>query len=193
VIRFTCKPDEIFSVVINEAIERTVDSYLNFDDSRDQEEWLCACLPRSARLFTSPEAKQQLLAVQTAHNHRQLHDLTKHHWLLLYEALETFSHEFNEQPTGPLTERYGIVRLNFSRIVNLFFWDTAFLEETGARMTRHERQIMVIMPESLGLMAGFKHHPDELAIHRTDPALERDFQAQEVVPWNSSAHEYPIP
>lgn len=191
-IRFAAKPDTVFSGLLNGAIEKTVESYLNFDDPRDQEDWLCACMPRSARFFTATEAKQQLLALQRAHNDSRLHQLTKYHWLLLYECLESFSDEFNEQPVGPLVHTYGIRRIHFGRLVDLFFWDTDFLEHNSGKMTRHQREIIVIIPETLGLSAGFKHHPDELAINLCEETAEREFENNEVIAFASGTQEYPV-
>jgi hypothetical protein len=193
VIRFSCKPDAVFSDVLNQAIERTADAYLSFEDARDQEDWLCACMPRSARFFTGQEAKQQLMALRQAHNDSRLHDISRYHWLLLYECLETFAQEFNEQPAGTLSGRYGIQRLHFRRLVRRFFWDTAFLEEAGAKMTRAQSQPIVIIPETLGLFAGFKHHPDELTIQPCELALARDFERQAVPTSLSATTEYPAP
>jgi hypothetical protein len=36
-------------------------NYLTFDDPRDQEEWLCGCMPQ-AGVFTASQAREHLLA-----------------------------------------------------------------------------------------------------------------------------------
>ena len=87
-IRFAAKPDSLFCELINAAIADIVQNYLSFDDARDQEDWLCACMPRGARFFTAPQAKEQLLALQHIQQDNRLYQITKYHWLLLYECLE---------------------------------------------------------------------------------------------------------
>lgn len=61
-IRFATKPDSLFCELLNCAITDTVENYLTFDDRRDQEEWLCACMPRGERFFTASQAREHFLA-----------------------------------------------------------------------------------------------------------------------------------
>ena len=191
-IRLARKPDSIFSELIDCAITEIVDNYLNFDNPRDQEDWLCASMPRGARFFTAPQAKEQLLAIQKVYHDDRLYQLTKYHWLLLYECLETFAQGFNEQPVGWLAKKYGIQRIDFRSLVHLFFWDTSFLEDHLAKMSRQETRTMLIWPESIGLTAGFKTHPDELAFTLCDEALTKDLEEKLDVPaWSASSSSYP--
>ena len=82
-IRWARKPDSIFSNLIDCAIHEIVENYLNFDNPRDQEDWLCASMPRGARFFTAPQAREQLLAIQKIFHDDRLYDVTKYHWLFL--------------------------------------------------------------------------------------------------------------
>lgn len=191
-IRFARKPDSVFSELIDGAITEIVDNYLNFDNPRDQEDWFCASMPRGARFFTAPHAKEQLLAIQKVYHDGRLYQLTKYHWLLLYECLETFAQGFNEQPVEWLIKKYGIQQIDFRSLVQLFFWDTSFLEDHLAKMSRQETRTMLIWPESIGLTAGFKTHPDELAFPLCDEALTKDFEAKLDHPaWSASSSSYP--
>jgi hypothetical protein len=191
-IRFAGKPDSIFSELIDCAITEIVDNYLSFDNPRDQEDWLCASMPRGARFFTASQAKEQLLAIQKIYHDDRLYQLTKYHWLLLYECLETFAQGFNEQPVGWLAKKYGIQHIDFRSLVQLFFWDTSFLEDHLAKMSRQETRTMLIWPESIGLTAGFKTHPDELAFTLCDDALTKEFEEKLAVPaWSASSSSYP--
>ncbi len=189
-IHFSTKPDPIFLALVNHAIDETVGRYLSFDDPRDQEDWLCAGMPRSARFFAGPEAKQHLLDLQNALNDGGLHEISKYHWLLLYECLETFCQEFNEQPSGVVAEHHGIQRVVFRKLINLFFWDIDFLDDNIAKMTHQQRQMM-IFPETFGLSAGFKRHPQELTIKRCDEKLTREFDGRPPIPFQSGSKEYP--
>ncbi len=190
-IRFAMKPDGIFFDLVDCAITDAIDNYLNFDDQRDQEDWLCACMPRAARFFTAPQAKEQLLAIQKVHHDARLYEVTKYHWLLLYECLETFSHGFNEQPMGWLAKN-GIQHIDFSNLVRLFFWDTAFLCDHLAKMSFQEHRTMLIWPETMGLSAGFKTHSDELAFTLCNVELTKDFEdKKEVIAWAATSSSYP--
>ncbi len=191
-IRFARKPDRIFSELIGCAITEIGENYLNSDNPRDQEDWLCASMPRAARFFTAPQAREQLLAIQKVYHDNRLYELTKYHWLLLYECLETFTQGFNEQPVGWLAQKYGIQRIDFRDLVQLFFWDTSFLQDHLAKMSRQETRTMLIWPESIGLTAGFKTHPDELAFTVCDETLTRDFEDQlDLSAWSAPSRSYP--
>lgn len=186
------KPDSVFHELIDCAITDIVENYLNFHDPRDQEDWLCACMPRGARFFTAPQAREQLLAIQKVQQDGRLYQITKYHWLLLYECLETFAHGFNEQPTGWLARNYGIQHIEFSSLVQHFYWDTSFLGDHLAKMSLPERRTMLIWPETVGLSAGFKTHPDELAFTLCDEELTKAFDKQpEVIAWSSGSNAYP--
>jgi hypothetical protein len=181
-IRFAAKPDRLFCELLNCAITVIVEHYLSFDDPRDQADWFCACLPRSARYFTPSEAKEQLLRLQQLLHQDGLYEVTKYHWLLLYECLETFCEGFNDQPHGWLALNYRIQRIHFSSLARLFFWDTTFLLDHLAKMSLPDNRTMLIWPESVGLSAGFKTHADELAIALCDEAVATAFEAQPEAP-----------
>lgn len=191
-IRLATKPDSVFSDLLDSAITQMVNDYLTSANARDQEDWLCAAMPRAARFFTAPQAREQLIAIQKIYHDDRLYQLTKYHWLLLYECLETFAQEFNEQPVGWLAQKYGIARIDFHRLVELFFWDTSFLMDHLAKMSRQETRTMLIWPESFGLAAGFKTHPDELAFVLCDEALTKDFEEKaDTTLWSPSSKSYP--
>ncbi|HVG01485.1 MAG TPA: hypothetical protein VM842_01280 [Nitrospira sp.] len=191
-IRFAVKPDKVFSELLACAITDIAENYLNFGDPRDQEDWLCAAMPRGARFFTASQAREQLLAIQRAHQDDRLYELTKYHWLLLYECLETFVQGFNEQPVGRLGKTYGIHRIDFSNIIRLFFWDTTFLSDHLAKMSREESRTMLIWPESMGLSAGFRTHPDELTLSACNDGTLKEYRNQkDVRVWSAGDPSYP--
>ena len=191
-IRFAAKPDSVFIDLVNCAVTDIVENYLSMIDPREQEEWLCACLPRSARFFTAPDAKQQVLLIQHIHQEGRLYQMTKYHWLLLYECLQTFSQQFNEQPMGWFARKYGLQRIEFGELVQLFFWDTSFLSDHLTKMSLQDRRTMLIWPETVGLSAGFKTHPDELVFTLCDETLTKEFEERkEVAAWTINSNLYP--
>ena len=50
-IRFAVKPDKIFSELLACAITDIAENYLSFGDPRDQEDWLCAAMPRGGEVL----------------------------------------------------------------------------------------------------------------------------------------------
>jgi hypothetical protein len=192
-IRLATKPDSIFSDLLDSAIAQIANDYLSSANARDQEDWLCASMPRAARFFTAQQAREQLIAIQKIYHDDRLYQVTKYHWLLLYECLETFAQGFNEQPLGWLAQKYGIEKIDFHRLVELFFWDTSFLMDHLAKMSRQETRTMLIWPESFGLSAGFRTHPDELAFILCDEALTKDFEKLRELPaWSMQSKSYPF-
>ena len=59
----------------------------------------------------------------------------------------TYAHAFNEQPMGWLVKNYGIQQLDFSHLIQLYFWDLTFLSDHLAKMSRQESRTMLIWPE----------------------------------------------
>jgi hypothetical protein len=163
-IAFRAVPDRVWLTILNETMDHVVDAYLSSPEPRDQADWLCAALPRSALYFTAAEAKAQLQALQAVLNQEGLHRVSRYHWLLLFESLHTFTQDFNEQPHGVLRTDYGIQRVHVDRLVRVFFPDTTFLDAESAQMVRGQAQPMLIIPASIGALTGFKPHPDELVI-----------------------------
>jgi hypothetical protein len=155
-------------MILNETIDYVVESYLASIDPRDQQDWLCAAMPRSALYFTAAEARDQLRALQRVLDQPTWHRLGRYHWLLLFESLHTFVHDFNEQPHGALRAASGIRHLHLDRLTRHYFPDTIFLEADSAHMVRGQAQSMLIIPASLGALTGFKPHPDELALTRCE-------------------------
>lgn len=95
---------------------------------------------------------------------------------------------------GWLAKKYGIEQIDFQRLIQLFFWDTSFLMDHLAKMSRQETRTMLIWPESIGLTAGFTTHPDELAFMLCDEALTKDFDEKMEVPeWSAPSRSYPAP
>ena len=71
-IRLARKPDSIFFDLLDSAMTQIVNDYLTVDNPRDQEDWLCASMPRGARFFTGPQAREQLLAIQKIYHDDRL-------------------------------------------------------------------------------------------------------------------------
>ena len=99
---------------------------------------------------------------------------------------------FNEQPVGWLTKDYGIHRIDFSNLIRFFFWDTTFLSDHLAKMSRQASRTILIWPETVGLTAGFKTHPDELSLSACSEEITKEFRNQkEASAWSPGCRSYP--
>jgi hypothetical protein len=195
-LRFANKPDEIFLILIDETIEDFLDELEGFnDDPTEQEEIIKASMPRSAALFTTQQLIQQLHALRKASADPKLYQPTDYHWLLLYERLKVYCDLFNDDNTyGCLHERYGIEHIDFDGLVSLFFWDVDFLDDNIANVFREVREALGVSPETFGLTAGLKPHPEELVIKLCNERLAVAFsedQTEVFVPGSGCYPSFP--
>ena len=190
-LRFATKPDRIFVILLGQAIEETI-GYLELDDdATDQQDSLVNMMPRSAKLFDARTVMTQLANLKTAFDQASLYQPTDYHWLLLYETLDAYCTVFNELPHGPLAEEYGIERLDFDALIDLFFWDTDFLDAHLPLIPLEARQQLDISPETFGLTAGMKPHPDELRLKLCDAELVKTFDGEQCVTFLPGSKDYP--
>jgi hypothetical protein len=178
-------------MLLGEAMAGTIGLLELDEDLAEQQEALEDVMPRSATLFDVAGVKTQLAMLHTAAEQPELYQPTDYHWLLLYEALESYCVEFNEIPHGVLLDDYGITRLEFDRLIDLFFWDTDFLDARIPMMPLQVRQQLDISPETFGLTAGLKPHPDELRLTLCDEDVAKDFEGQQCVTFLPGSNEYP--
>jgi hypothetical protein len=190
-LRFATKPDRIFLTILTQAIEEVLGSLELDDDPAERQETFQGLMPRSAALFGATEATAQLAALKTASATTELYQPTDYHWLLLYEALEIFCLEFNESPDGLLYAGYGIERLDFDALIDLFFWDTDFLDPHLSELPLEARELLDISPETFGLTAGLKPHPEELVLELCGEEIVKAFEEQRCVTFLPGSKDYP--
>lgn len=190
-LRFSTTPDRIFVLLLGEAIDETVACLELADDPAEQQDALRSLMPRSAQVFDVRGVTAQLTRLQTALDQPTLYQPTDYHWLLLYEGLQAYCAEFNEVPHGPLAEDYGLNRLDFDALVDLFFWDTDFLDAHIPTLSLEARQYLDISPETVGLTAGLKPHPEELALTVCDAEMGKDFEDDRCVIYRPGRKDYP--
>ena len=190
-LRFAAKPDKIFLLLLDQAIQDAIGQLEIHDDPAEQQEALEDLMPASSRLFDVAGAKEQLGALRLACNGETLYKPTDYHWLLLYETLEAFCEVFNRVPHGPLYEEYGIERLDFGFVADAFFWDTDFLDSDLPDMPLELRQMMDVSPETFGLTAGLKPHPEELVLEVCAEELVKAFEEHPDTIFVPGSKEYP--
>jgi hypothetical protein len=190
-LRFTNKPDEIFILLINEAIEDMI-CYVEMDDDlADREDALSAYMPRTSELFDAKGAMDQLRALRECLNSDKLYMPTDYHWLLLYECLRSYCAYFNDERVGDLYEVHKIESIDFSWLIGHYFWDTDFLNDDIPNVPMEVRKMMGISSETFGLTAGLKPHPDELVLAECRAELVKAFEGQPVNIFIPGSKVYP--
>ena len=190
-LRFATKPDRIFLVLLGEAIAEALGCLELDDDPAEQHDAFGSLMPRSAKLFDGAGAKAQLVTLKTALGKAELYQPTDYHWLLLYEAFEAWCLEFDEASHGLLFTVYGIAHIDFDRLADVFFWDTDFLDEHIPAMSLESRELIDISPETFGLTAGLKPHPEELELELCDEELSKEFDDHLCLMYLPGSKEYP--
>lgn len=94
-------------------------------------------------------------------------------------------------PHGRQCETYGIQQIDFGLLIDLFFWDNDFLGEEIPDMSLEARQRIGISPETFGLTAGMKPHPEELVLKVCDAELVKEFEAEGCLVFLPGSTTYP--
>jgi hypothetical protein len=178
------KPDAFFRLFVHGALRHMLETCLRFDD-----DWLA-----KAGQGYPADARAQIHALTTALTEPPLYQLTEYHWVVLYEALYYYSYFCNEQPLEtPLYKDYGIGRVDFDAVVDLFFADTDFLGHPTRGLTAAQRRMMADPLERWALGVGTKPPPpDQLTLTMCPDQWRQDFEAAEAITYASSeTGEYP--
>lgn len=169
-LRFQTAPDPIFLELLHSAIEMTIDDLAT---SSELVLDMNVLLPFSSLFFTVQEARAQLLLLRQAFTAKEWFEPRSYHWLLLYEALQSYCALFNDGPFGALAERHGIRHVEVNAVVDLFFWNTTVV---ATDRVQDMRSFLTRRP-----------HPDELVLIPCSPIESR------VVSWLfiPGSNEYP--
>jgi hypothetical protein len=189
-LRFASKPDHLFVLLLDEALAQAIVD-LTLGDSSEQQDVLAALMPTSAKLFDVAGVTAQLRVLTDALAKTELYQPTDYHWLLLYEVLDAYCLQFNDVACGPVFSRYGIEHIEFDYLVDVFFWDTDFLDVHIPDLSLEAREAMDVSPETFGLTSGMKPHPEELQLELCDDELAKDFHEDPCVMYVSGSREYP--
>ncbi len=190
-LRFATKPDHVFLALLVDAIDLMVDNLHLEGDPFEQQDALECLLPKSATLFDADTARSQLYSLGAALRAPELLQPTDYHWLLLYEVLHDYCAGFDAMPGGVLTENYGIDHLDFGALIDLYFWDTDFLDSHIPLLPLETRQRLDISPETFGLTAGMKPHREELVLKVCEAEAVKEFDADGAVVLLLGSTTYP--
>ena len=159
-------PDQVFHEVVKAALDLASSGL----DQSAPREWLAATMPASAKLFEPPELMALLERLRTAHEDATAcYRCTDYHWSLLHEVLEFFAvvHNDGSRPETRRAARIGPYRvgtLRFDDLVSDFFHDTDFLIPELLQAPEALKRQLGISPETWGVVAGLRPHPDEIAL-----------------------------
>jgi hypothetical protein len=178
-LRFANEPDTVLQAIIGAALEgmsAELDPYLptyvpTAAEREEVEENFRELFPAVARVFSPATAVGVVKRLTQANaDGSTLYQLTDYHWLMLYEALQHYC-ELHRDQAGQLdVGEYRIDRIDFSGLVERFFWDTDFLLSADIVLALGDegRAMAGLNTETFGLAAGLKPHPDELVLEPVD-------------------------
>jgi hypothetical protein len=175
-LRFTEKPDEIFLTILREAIDEE-SGYI--ENSIGDPEFFKGSYPFSSRHFTPALALQTLERLRTASEAEELYNLTDYHWELLYEVLRGYTDLFNDkEASSELPEKYGVKEINFSAMIEKFFWDTDFMQDADSLfgLTSVDKEALGFSKEIFGMAQGLllSPNPEELELRRVQEDDEEE-------------------
>ncbi|MBI1851331.1 MAG: hypothetical protein HYR85_13405 [Planctomycetes bacterium] len=178
-LRFACDPDRVFLVILHAAIEVARDEIHPYplgckpaaSEEHELQENYAAGFPVLAEAFSRAEIVPLLDRLLAASRDAgALYQITDWCWLVLHDCLENLIYVHNDvvsdhddglNEVGP----YRIGRIDFDAILDAYFWDTDFLMGRPlVDMSEEAREHMGVSPETFGIAAGLKPHPEELRI-----------------------------
>ena len=172
-LRFASDPDRVFLAILHAAIEIARDEIeppraglkLTASEEAELDQNYGEAYPALAAFFTRAETARLLDRLLTASRDADtLFQITDWCWLVLHTCLEGFVHLHNDlglAEVGP----YRIGKIDFDAVLDVYFWDTDFLMgRTLVDIGEREREQMGVSPETFGIAAGLRPHPDEVLI-----------------------------
>jgi len=165
-LKFSRKPDKIFTEILESSFKFVVDVISDCSDDN-----LEALLPYAARNF-SKETSIGLLRKLIKYNRASgLWELNDYHYVLIYDALKMFCEAMNEvaedggKPILTLN-RYKIWEIDFEALTAVYFPDTDFLmsPDTIADLPADAKEKLGMKKETFGVVMGMRVHPEELKI-----------------------------
>ena len=138
-IVFQDEPDAIFLAIVHEALTHARDVHLlryrqghrpTTAQRREMDESYLDLFPELAPFFTRQQLARLIdRLLRASRDTQRCYQLTDYHWLVLYSCLQIFCDLHNEGATGAEDQvgPYEIEAIDFSAIVDRFFFDTDFL------------------------------------------------------------------
>ncbi len=204
-LTFQNRPDKIFTAMLKDSIELTVDQLRELIDRRQdkgsRENELEYLLPFAYRVFTPETAIETLRGILVCHKSPDFYCLNNYHYLLLYDILCNFCEVHNDmvRTADDTTEKkeaadiggFQVEKIDFGDLISMYFHDTDFLfdADTVIKLGLDKRKVLGMKEETFGISQGLAPHPEELRLR-----LEENKNPQLLVSlkfWASSSRVYP--
>ena len=178
-LHFACRPDPVFTELLDDAFDLTIDML---------REETCDLHPfpdEVVRLFGGTRAVQEaLVALRAASRQQSVFEINDYHMLLLYYLLDSYCEVYNdtvrmEDEDGdgewqPILAHGEPVRaVDFGTLGDVFFPDLDFLFTMNLLDPRIPQQALDMVgfrETTAGVLAQMKPHPDELRLVPLDEA-----------------------
>jgi hypothetical protein len=174
-LRFETNPDDVFTAILETAIEYAIDQIKVLLGTNQLDDY-ARILVFSQKIYPPKLALVTLEKLLECHKKPELYNLNDYHYLLIYDALYLFSSIHNNGVKDSKTKKdrreasvigpYRIEEIDFDAIVDLYFWDTDFLM-TGQELFilgMEKRREMGISKEAFAISQEFLPHPEELTL-----------------------------
>ncbi len=185
-LRFAEEPDLIFTDILQNALDNMIFELtiiLKKSKPEDKQEEYSIFMPTSCTVFGLEVAIKTLTELLDYLLKPEIYDLTDYHYLLLYESLDMFCCSFNEYlqyETDELERKrlrtlggHVVERLEFTAIVELYFYDEDFLylgEDLDSIAPELKKQIG-FSDEVFGISHKLAPHPEELELKVNDEPM----------------------
>ncbi len=198
-LRFQTSPDDVFTAIIEESLQFTMDEIKDLIETNDLNDY-ATILVFSHKLFSPKLALETLEKLLEYHLKPELYDLNDYHYLLIYDCLYFLSTIHNDAVKDSQTKKersvasgigpFRIEEIDFDAIVDHYFWDTDFLltSKDLFDLGMEKRKEMGISKEAFAISQGLIPHPDELNVKIYD------YEQQEITKseyFGSTSRKYP--
>jgi len=164
---FRTKPDPVFMVLIDQALQRELEFFRRISSENDLEIWFVE-YPNLERIFTPYSAMVTLEDLLRAHAHATVYRPTDFHWLVIYECLKNYCLWHNDrlsESEEPFlwVQAYRFGYLELESILERYFWDQDFLTLPPSDLDEPTCGCSPTNPEAKGdLSRGLRPHPSHL-------------------------------
>lgn len=187
-LNFQTRPDRVFLAILQEALQGAWEELDFAPTDGAADEHYRVLYPELTRFFERGELVEVLDHLLQAQRQPAMYEITDYHWLVLHECLEVFCDLYNDGAldddgrVGP----YIIDTIDFSAIVERFFWDIDF--QWGSALLEAEERApgrVQASRQAWKIAAGLRPDPEDLRMTAISGS------AEEI--WPADPDEQPMP
>lgn len=174
-ILFATKPDAVFTVILHNALgDALAELKTVLTTAEDWEE----SFPAASRCFSRESAVAAIQQLLVASKEPRPYRATDYHYLLLHDCLQRYCDTFNafaEEESQHVAQigPCGLREIDFEGLVEIYFWDTDFLEDpdVAESMGIRRRKELGMMDEAFSIAQGWAPQGDDLRLESTDESV----------------------